>query len=171
MIGGIGGNPYSLSYSPLSGAKTGTTGPQTNGSFPISDFKTDPAQEKMLKNTGQIECATCASRTYVDGSNENNVSFKAPGHISPEASFQMVSAHEGEHVSNAKSEGSKPGARLVSASVSLQSAVCPECGRGYIAGGTTRTQMKYTNEDNPYQKDKKLQDGLLLRGANINTTA
>ena len=32
-------------------------------------------------------------------------------------------------------------------------AICPECGRSYVAGGTTRTLIKYGNSD--YDKNKK----------------
>lgn len=45
--------------------------------------------------------------------------------------------------------------------------VCPECGRSYISGGDTRTQIKYYNESNPYQQDLKTTDGIKLRGANV----
>ncbi len=127
----------------------------------------DPNKIKSLKRTGQIECESCKNRTYVDGSNESDVSFKAPGHISPESSRAVVASHEQEHVSNAVEKGSKPNAQLLSAKVSLQTSVCPECGTSYVSGGTTTTQIKYTNEDNHYQKDKKTQDESLIKGMNI----
>ena len=38
----------------------------------------------------------------------------------------------------------------------------------YVAGGETRTQIKYYNEENPYQKDLKLQDSTKYKGMNIN---
>lgn len=103
---------------------------------------------------GTEECETCASRTYVDGSNESDVSFKTPGHISPEASASVVSAHEYEHVRNAMQEDKRPDAELVSVSVSLKTAVCPECGTTYVAGGKTRTLMRYGEELNPYEKQQ-----------------
>lgn len=53
------------------------------------NIKTEP-NDKVKKG----ECQTCAKRKYVDGSNEFNVSFKAPGHISPEDSAAKVMAHE-----------------------------------------------------------------------------
>lgn len=67
------------------------------------NIKTEP-NDKVKKG----ECQTCAKRKYVDGSNEFNVSFKAPGHISPEDSAAKVMAHEQQHVANAIAEGSKP---------------------------------------------------------------
>lgn len=104
---------------------------------------------------GTEECETCEKRTYVDGSNENNVSFKTPGHISPEASAAKVSAHEYEHVRNAYQEDKEEGKELVSVSVSLKTAVCPECGKTYVAGGETRTLMRNGVEENPYEKQQK----------------
>jgi len=49
--------------------------------------------------------------------------------------------------------------------------VCPECGTVYVSGGTTSTAISYPDESNPYQKDKKAQDGIRLRGANIDYAA
>ncbi len=108
-------------------------------------------EKKAGRASSPEECETCENRTYVDGSNEANVSFKTPGHISPEASYSMVSAHEQEHVANARAEGNKKGSELVSASVTLRTAVCPECGTPYVAGGTTRTVIRHGTE-NPYEK-------------------
>ena len=98
------------------------------------------------------ECETCENRTYVDGSNENDVSFKTAGHIAPEAAASTVRAHEYEHVRNAYQEDSKEGKELVSVSVSLKTAICPECGKTYVAGGKTRTLMRSGVEENPYEK-------------------
>ena len=47
--------------------------------------------------------------------------------------------------------------------------ICPECGRSYVSGGLTSTQIKYYNEENPYQKDLKSASSIGLRGANIDT--
>ena len=41
---------------------------------------------------------------------------------------------------------------------------CPECGRSYVSGGTTSTQIKYINEDNRYQQELKSQDKVRLTG-------
>lgn len=117
-----------------------------------------------------VECQTCKNRKYVDGSNEANVSFKTPGNIRPEESYSKVSAHEREHVSNAIAKGSKPGAQLVRANVTLKMGVCPECGRTYVAGGVTNTQIKYT-ESNPYEKNRKSMEGTGLLGAHVDASA
>lgn len=114
------------------------------------------------------ECETCANRKYQDGSDEM-VSFKSASHISPEASMSRVMAHEQEHVTNAYSKAAQKNGHVVSANVSLKSAICPECGRSYVAGGVTSTQIKYYNEENPYQQSLKSTDGLQYKGMNVNT--
>lgn len=118
----------------------------------------------------QVECQTCKKRKYVDGSNESDVSFKAPGHIAPGQSYATVMSHEQEHVSNARQKASGENARLISATVSLKLGVCPECGRTYVAGGTTNTRIEYT-EDNPYEKGRKTIEGSFLAGQNVDKTA
>lgn len=120
------------------------------------------------RKSSPAECETCKNRKYQDGSDEM-VSFKSASHISPEASAGKVRAHEQEHVANAYKKASENNGKVISANVSLQTDVCPECGRSYIEGGTTRTQIKYYNEENPYQQDKKATDALSLTGMNVNT--
>ena len=116
-----------------------------------------------------IECETCKNRRYQDGSDEM-VSFKTPGKISPEESYAKVSAHEQEHVTNAVAEGSKPGKELISANVSLKTALCPECGKAYVAGGTPRTMMK-TYGDDPFSKNQKAFEAEATKGNNIDYVA
>lgn len=123
-----------------------------------------------VDKTAKTECTTCANRKYVDGSNDPGVSFKTPGHISPEASASVVMSHEMEHVASAKAEDAKEGAELVSTSVTLRTSICPECGRCYVSGGTTRTQMKY-DTSTPYGKNQKSFEAALLRGMNFTASA
>ena len=111
------------------------------------------------------ECETCKKRKYQDGSDEM-VSFKSAAHISPESAAATVRAHEQEHVSNAYKKAATDNGKVISASVSIHTAVCPECGRTYVSGGTTHTQIKYYNEENPYQKDLKLADRTKYSGMN-----
>lgn len=118
----------------------------------------------------EVECQTCKSRKYVDGSNEADVSFKTPGHIDPGESYAKVMGHEQEHVANARQKTAGNDAELVSATVSLKLAVCPECGRTYVAGGTTNTMIKY-NKDNPYDAGRKTIEGSFLRGQNVDEVA
>lgn len=127
----------------------------------------EKAQEKRagLKDPGE-ECETCKKRKYQDGSDEM-VSFKSAAHISPESAAARVRAHEQEHVSNAYKKAAENDGKVISASVSIQTAVCPECGRTYVSGGTTHTQIKYYNEENPYQKGLKTADQAKYSGMNM----
>lgn len=126
----------------------------------------DGAAKSPGRKSSPEDCDTCKNRKYKDGSDEM-VSFKSAAHISPEASASRVMAHEQEHVSNAYKEASQKNGKVISASVTLQTAVCPECGRSYVSGGETSTQIKYYNEENPYQQDKKAEDALKYSGMNV----
>lgn len=118
------------------------------------------------RKSSPAECDTCKNRKYQDGSDEM-VSFKSASHISPESSASKVRAHEQEHVNNAYKKASQKDGKVLQASVTMQTAICPECGRSYVAGGKTATQIKYSNEENPYQKNKKAIEAMLLVGKNI----
>lgn len=169
MIGGLGAyNPYQYMYAG-SFNSTGAVGSSTGAAEPGKVVDEDSVK-KAGRRSSPEECQTCKERKYQDGSDEN-VSFKAAAHISPEAAAARVRGHEQEHVSNAYSKAAKADGKVVSASVTIHTAVCPECGRTYVSGGNTSTMIKYPNEDNPYQKNRKLQDSLALRGRNIDYVA
>lgn len=136
----------------------------------VSGIGTEKEAGRAGAASSPQECETCKNRKYVDGSDEN-VSFKSAAHIAPEASASRVMAHEAEHVSNAYTKASQDNGKVVNASVSLHTAVCPECGRTYVSGGTTNTMIKYSNESNPYQQERKAQDAARLTGANIDFVA
>ncbi len=139
--------------------------------YGIKDQKDVNEKERYgIKDPGE-ECETCKNRKYQDGSDEHNVSFKAAAHISPNAAGSAVRAHEGQHVSNAYKKAETNNGKVINASVSIHTSICPECGRSYVSGGTTRTQIKYYNEENPYQQDLKATDGVKYRGMNVNLTA
>ncbi len=152
----------------MSGQLTGLY-PQYNVN-PVRGINPTDNADKVTAASRSGECQTCKNRKYVDGSNEGNVSFKTPGHISPEASATTVKSHEMEHVSNAVKEGNKPNKELISATVSLQVSVCPECGRSYVSGGTTRTTTA-TYSDNPYDQARKTIEGSFLAGQNVDYVA
>ena len=118
------------------------------------------------RKSSPAECQTCKERKYQDGSDEM-VSFKSAAHISPEASASTVRAHEQEHVSNAYKKAAQGNGKVLSATVSLRTAICPECGRSYTAGGTTSTKISYSDESNPYQQNKKSADAAALIGQNL----
>ena len=118
-----------------------------------------------VQRTGKTECQTCKERKYQDGSDEM-VSFKAAAHIAPENSASRVRAHEQEHVSNAFKNASQGNGKVLQASVRLQTAICPECGRSYVAGGTTTTKIKYQN-DTPYDKNNKALQAEAFKGNHV----
>ena len=118
--------------------------------------------------SSSTECETCANRTYQDGSDEM-VSFKSASHIPPEAAASRVRAHEQEHVVNAYEKAATNNGKVISASVSIHTAICPECGRSYVSGGETRTQIKYYNEENPYQQQLKQNDEGKYKGMMIDS--
>lgn len=91
------------------------------------------ARLKAMKRSGQVECETCANREYKDGSDEVNVSFKSAAHIDPSAAATKVMAHEQEHVSNANRKAASKDGEVLNATVTLKTAVCPECGRSYVS--------------------------------------
>ena len=122
-------------------------------------------QGKTEKTESKGECQTCKNRKYVDGSNDAGVSFKTPKHIDPDAAAATVMAHEQEHVSHAKAKEGDPGVKSVNSSVSLKTAICPECGRSYVSGGLTRTTVVYG--ETKYDENKKEYDKDALLGANV----
>ncbi len=124
---------------------------------------------KRMERSGQVECETCKNRKYQDGSDEM-VSFKAAAHIDPQAASAAVRSHEQEHVSNAYKKASMGNGQVVNASVRINTSVCPECGRTYVSGGETTTQIKY-NEQNPYGKNFKKMDEANVVGRNLDLTA
>jgi hypothetical protein len=126
----------------------------------------EEASSKANKVAGAQECQSCENRKYQDGSNEN-VSFKAPTNIDPSAAGNAVRAHEGEHVANAYSKAAESGGKVLQASVSIKTAICPECGNSYVAGGETSTMIKYSNEENQYVKEQKAQHEDALKGQNV----
>jgi len=116
---------------------------------------------KSLERNGTIECETCKNRKYKDGSDEN-VSFKSAAHISPEAAGARVRAHEQEHVTNAYDKAEVNDGKVLRASVQIKTAICPECGRPYVSGGLTTTQIKYNSDQ--YDQEKKARDATSIKG-------
>jgi hypothetical protein len=166
MISAVGYSNYTIPYAGVTASGNAATAVNKIGGV-------IPVGQKNAITVGKAqsaECQTCKSRKYVDGSNEGNVSFKTPTHISPQASFSAVSSHEQEHVSNAVSEGNKGDNKLLSSSVTLKMSVCPDCGTPYVAGGKTTTTIQY-NDSNPYESSRKSVEGSLLKGMNFDAVA
>ena len=162
---------YLTNYAPYSMQPVTGISPYGNASSVSDSGKAiQNPSESHLKAAGRksspAECKTCSSRRYQDGSDEN-VSFKTAQHIAPESAGTLVRSHEQEHVGNAYKKAAQNNGKVVSASVSLHTSICPECGRSYVSGGTTRTQIKYYNEENPYQKELKQTDAAKYKGRMI----
>lgn len=85
------------------------------------------------------ECQTCKNRKYQDGSDDPGVSFKTPSKIDPDMAASKVRSHEQEHVTREQAKADREGREVVSQTVILHTAICPECGRVYVSGGTTTT--------------------------------
>ncbi len=126
----------------------------------------ESVEKKPGMRSSPAECETCKNRKYQDGSDEN-VSFKTAQHISPEAAPSRVRGHEQEHVANAYKKAEMGDGKVLQASVKIQTAICPECGRTYVAGGLTTTQIMYKKDD-PYSQSQKSKDAASgLVGSNV----
>ncbi len=160
-------NSYGDYYQAPASGNTPNAGYASDGAAQTE--KPDDEDRRIIRNPGEstekqagkksspAECETCKNRKYQDGSDEN-VSFKSASHIAPEAAASRVRSHEQEHVSNAYKKAAQNNGKVISCNVAIHTAVCPECGRTYVSGGTTATQIKYFNEENPYQKEMKASD-------------
>ncbi|MDL2287866.1 hypothetical protein LJC32_00605 [Oscillospiraceae bacterium OttesenSCG-928-F05] len=101
-------------------------------------------------------CSTCENRRYVDESDDGSVSFQAPTKVAPQQAASAVAAHEREHVFHEQADARQSGRKVVSQTVSLHYATCPECGQVHVSGGTTRTVTRGEAEDR-YQAQQKAQ--------------
>lgn len=144
-----------MALRPVSGAadeaalKTG--GAQASGGVqaPTADSSVDEDGEKAGKSGrtwepdfDTYECQTCKNRKYKDGSDDPGVSFKTATRVSPERAAFAVRSHEMEHVGRERAKAQREDREVVSQSVTYQTGICPECGRVYVSGGTTRTVTK-----------------------------
>jgi hypothetical protein len=115
---------------------------------------------KKKKTEGVQECQTCKNRRYQDGSNDPGVSFKSPTKLSPGQAGSAVRAHEQEHVTRNAAKAEREDREVVSSSVRIHTAICPECGKPYVAGGVTRTvtanKEKNEAEKNAENKSEKV---------------
>lgn len=163
-IAGYMNMPYMPVFSSV--GSIGNTG-RTEDAKPVLN----PGESKEVqpgKKSSPAECQTCKERKYQDGSDEQ-VSFKSASHISPQASAARVRGHEQEHVSNAYKKAAQKDGKVLQASVTLKTAICPECGRSYVAGGTTNTRIAYSKEQekNPYFDNMKKQLSDAVKGQNF----
>ena len=99
------------------------------------------------------ECQTCEERKYQDGSDDMGVSYQTPTNIKPEQAASAVRGHEMEHVYREQAKADREGRKVVSQSVTMHTEICPECGKSYVFGGTTRTVTKADTDNAAQQQD------------------
>ena len=125
--------------------------------LPWEKEETDPlkAGQEESKSPQEVmeesECQTCKNRKYQDGSDDPGVSFKTATNVAPELAAAAVRGHEQEHVVREQAKAQREDRKVVSQSVTIHTAICPECGDVYVSGGTTRT----TTKANPAQETRQ----------------
>ena len=116
-----------------------------NAASALAGQAKDPAVEQS-KSAREVmeegECQTCKERKYQDGSDDPGVSFKTPTNVSPDQAASAVRGHENEHVVREQAKAQREDRRVVSQNVTIHNDICPECGKVYVSGGTTRTVTK-----------------------------
>ncbi len=131
------------------GAQEAESAPQTAETGPRS----------VQEAAEEAECQTCKERKYQDGSDDPGVSFKTASHIDPNQAASVVRGHEQEHVVREQAKAAREDREVVSQSVTLHTGICPECGRTYVSGGTTRTVTRASQEaplpETPAEEDQE----------------
>lgn len=117
---------------------------------------------KEIKSPQEVmeegECQTCKERKYQDGSDDPGVSFKTPQSVDPQQAATAVRGHENEHVVREQAKARREDRKVVSQSVTYHTGICPECGKVYVSGGTTRTVTKANTDSQAEQQDSQRQD-------------
>lgn len=126
--------PYEKGASPYSNSLNGKLSPE-------ADWK---------RRFDSYECQTCKNRKYQDGSDDSGVSFQTPTKVDPKAAASAVRSHEQEHVSRNRSKAEREGREIVSQTVTIHTGICPECGKVYVSGGTTRTTTRDASDKNNF---------------------
>lgn len=142
---------------PAAGMGTETSPIDRGGKIPADGNKSnsdgysrisDEADRK--RRFDSFECQTCKNRKYQDGSDDSGVSFQTPTRVDPRAAGAAVRSHEQEHVSRNQAKADREGNEIVSQSVTIHTGICPECGKVYVSGGTTRTVTRSGNGSDKY---------------------
>lgn len=150
--------PGTSSEEPAAAVQAGVPGASSEAGSTSAESEDAPkiagmgGAESVQETSGEAECKTCKERKYQDGSDDPGVSFKSPTHIAPDQSASAVRGHEMEHVVRERAKAQSEGRRVVSQSVTMQTGICPECGRVYTAGGVTRTTT--AADTSPEEKPK-----------------
>ena len=127
-----------------------------NGEEEDDPLKAEGKENKSPQEVMEdAECQTCKNRKYQDGSDDPGVSFKTATNIAPEQAASAVRGHEQEHVVREQAKARREDRKVVSQSVTIHTAICPECGDTYVSGGTTRT----TTKANPVEEVRPAENG------------
>lgn len=137
--------------SPLQGAEKSGEGNRSDGGLKVGPEGAQAAIEEG-------KCETCEKRKYQDGSDDMGVSFQTPTRIAPEQVASAVRGHENEHVVREQAKAQREDRRVVSQSVTLHTDICPECGKTYISGGTTRTVTAANAEESAKDRSREEQE-------------
>ncbi|MCH5347981.1 MAG: hypothetical protein J1E40_01535 [Oscillospiraceae bacterium] len=149
----------------------GTFQPVKNGENNYRNGKPVKDENDYKRRFDSFECQTCKNRRYQDGSDDPGVSFQTPTKVNPNAAGAAVRSHEQEHVSRNQAKARQEGKEIVSQSVTIHTAICPECGRVYISGGTTRTTIRSSSDSLADQYAVGLSDPSRDSGRGLNTAA
>lgn len=125
--------------------------PGDGAALPSVESKAELGADGVQKAAEEGRCETCEKRKYQDGSDDPGVSFKTPTNVAPELAASAVRGHEQEHVVREQAKAQREDRKVVSQTVTYHTGICPECGRVYVSGGTTRTVTAADNR--PEQPD------------------
>lgn len=116
--------------------------------------------DKLKSEEDNGECQTCKNRKYQDESDDPGVSFKSASKVSKGGAGAAVRGHEQEHVVRERAKADREGREVVSQSVVIKTAICPECGDSYVAGGETTTVTRTKPDtDKPNELAQKFDVG------------
>lgn len=128
----------------------GAPGEAAGGQLP-GEIAQQRAYANVMNDKFAQECQTCKNRKYQDGSDDPGVSFQTPQGIDPSVAASVVAGHEQEHVMRERANAKAEGGEVIMQTVVLHGDICPECGKHYISGGTTRTVTRSGGgQQNPY---------------------
>ncbi len=116
--------------------------------------------DKLKDKEENGECQTCKNRKYQDDSDDPGVSFKSASKVAKGNASAAVRSHEQEHVVRERAKAAREDKEVVSQNVVIKTAICPECGDTYVAGGETTTVTRTKPDtDKPNELAQKFDVG------------
>jgi len=95
-------------------------------------------KSKGIEDKSKEECKLCQGRQYICSNGETS-DGKAP--IIPGRQSELrIQHHEAQHLHQARIKATSEGKVVISQYISLQHAICPECGGSYVSHGQAVTQ-------------------------------